>query len=72
MSRSFTVTLGDNGFLESVVATDGKGKSEQIETPHPFAPGKTTAATGIGIVMTQENPTCCYWIQGGRAFRVCW
>ena len=72
MPKTFTVTLADNGFLESVAAADGKGSAELIETPHPFSPGKTTAATGIGIVMTVENPTCCYWIQGGRAFRVCW
>ena len=72
MSRTFTVTLGDNGLIESVVATDGKGKVEQITGLHPFPPGKTTAASAIGIVMTEENPVCCYWIQGGRAFKVCW
>jgi hypothetical protein len=72
MSRTFTVTLGDDGTLDSVVATDGKGTVQQIPTPHPFAPGKTIAATGIGVVMTEENPACCYWIQGGRAFKVCW
>ena len=56
MSRSFTVTLADDGFLESVVAADGKGRVEQIDTPHPFAPGKTTAATGIGITPCWDAP----------------
>jgi hypothetical protein len=69
MSRTFTVTLGDNGDIEQVES--GTAKVEVIQ-PHPFPPGRTTAATGIGIVMTQENPTCCYWIQGGRAFKICW
>ncbi len=72
MPHSFTVTLGDDGTLMNVVSTDGKGVSEKIESPPPLPPGKTTGANGIGIIMTVENPICCYWVQGGRAFKVCW
>jgi hypothetical protein len=72
MPHQFTVTLGDDGTLMNVVSTNGEGVSQELKAPAPFPPGKTTAATGLGVVMTVENPTCCYWIQGGRAFKVCW
>lgn len=70
-SRTFTVTLGPSGLLESVNLADGKATVERIPVPNPFPPGKLTAASAIAIVMTQENPTCYYWVQGGQAFRVC-
>lgn len=70
MPQTFTLTLDDNGDIQGVTLLNGP-KGESIPAPKAF-PGKVTAANGIGIVMTQENPTCCYWIQGGRAFKVCW
>ena len=69
---SFVLTFEPNGVLQSVRRADGTGSVEQIPAPSPFPPGKLTGVNSIGIVMTQVNPLCCFFVQGGQAFRVCW
>jgi hypothetical protein len=70
MAQTFTITLEDSGEIKQVTLLNGP-EVKPIDAPKTF-PGKVLAANGIGIVMTEENPHCCYWIQGGRAFKVCW
>jgi hypothetical protein len=69
---TFVITMHPNGVLESVRRLDGSGSVAKIDVPSPFPAGSLTGANGIGIVMTQTNPFCCFFVQGGQAFRVCW
>jgi hypothetical protein len=46
----------------------GVGQTEEQPNEHALF---NCLPSSIGIVMTEENPRCCYWIQGGRAFKVC-
>jgi hypothetical protein len=69
---TFIITLGRDGVLQSVKRADGRGTVEKIPAPSPFPPGTLVGANGIGIVMTQQNPFCCFFVQGGQAFSICW